>query len=474
MKATMHAGRTNAKGQAYNVNHNDRKFEQDKSKDYDKHIDWDKSDQNYYFTYKLNDTPELTYRVIPEQYDLRDIELGFYKKHFGAHLQEQNEKHIKSRHKERCRTIEDIYTNPRTCPQEFILQVGKDGEYKDEKKFRKMVTKYCESYNAHCSDHSFIISGAIHKDETSLHAHVRRVFYVQDENGNKMLAQDKALEQMGYELPNPNQKRSKYNNRLQSFTDEMREFWYQTIESIDKSVIIDREPNTSSKRQLEKLDYQNKSAGEKLEKKQAELDSAESQLETIKAQADELDAEVGTMRDLAKFAEKAISPANEEYDFQPKRKNPLSREVTGTVIDGIEPKKVKEVFDLSASLQAQLERQKAEREQMEARFLKMRKDIAAREEQLAREKEQVSIDRKMEIAKAVADATNKIKREKNEQIYKIQEELKYYKDLEKRYPESLKRIKDQYSKDLVQDAIREMEELIPERNQQRDDLDLSR
>ena len=195
MKASMHAGRTTSKGKAYNVNHNDRKFNQEKSDGYDKHIDWERSSENVYYAFKMKE-PEQALWVNSENYNLRNIELNFYKKHFGAHLEHQNEKHIKSRHKERCKSIEDIYTNPRTCPQETILQVGKDGEYQDYKKFKKMVKQFCSSYNAQHCNNSMIIDCSIHADETSLHAHVRRVFYVKDKDGNLELAQNKALEQM--------------------------------------------------------------------------------------------------------------------------------------------------------------------------------------------------------------------------------------------------------------------------------------
>ena len=155
--------------------------------------------------------PDKTYRMNIDTHTLRDIELVFYEKHFKKHLKAQNERHIKSRHKERCKTIEDIYTSPRTCPQETILQVGKDGEYQDLEKFDKMVRAFCASYNNVFHANSMIIDCSIHADETSLHAHIRRVFYVKDKDGNLELAQNKALKQMGFDLPHPEQKRSKYN-----------------------------------------------------------------------------------------------------------------------------------------------------------------------------------------------------------------------------------------------------------------------
>ena len=48
--------------------------------------------------------------------------------HFGDSIDAQNDRHIKSRHKERIRSVGDILKNPKTCPEETVYQLGtKDG-----------------------------------------------------------------------------------------------------------------------------------------------------------------------------------------------------------------------------------------------------------------------------------------------------------------------------------------------------------
>lgn len=396
MKASMHAGRTTSKGKAYNVNHNDRKFEQVNSKDYDTHIDWEKSSENVYYAFKMKE-PEQALWVNSENYNLRDIELGFYKNHFGAHLKHQNEKHIKSRHKERCKSIEDIYTNPRTCPQETILQVGKDGEYQDYKKFKKMVKQFCSSYNAQHCNNSMIVSCAIHADETSLHAHVRRVFYVKDEQGNLELAQNKALKKMGYELPHPEAKRSKYNNRLQAFTDEMRGFWQDIIENTDKSIKIDREPNTASQKHLEKLDYQNKASGEKLERLESQMEDAKKMRDAIHDQIKEMKTEAVAIKDIMEFAKGTEEEPEISYTF---KKKAFKNDVT--VIEGITPERTREVFELASNLQIYLQREREEREKLKADIKAKELSIYEREVGL----EQAKVELKKQIATAVANEKN--------------------------------------------------------------------
>lgn len=538
MRGSHHTGRTNARGQAYNVNHNDRTFKQEKSVDYDRHIDASKSTDNGYFVYKM-DNPIKTYRIHPENVSLRDFELKFYEENFGAHLAQTNAKYVKNRHKERVRTIEDVYTNPRTCPQETILQVGKDGEYKDLEKFKKMVRNYCVAYNKSFSDNSMILDYSIHADETSMHAHVRRVFYVRDKDGNLELAQNKALEQMGYQLPNPGQKRSKYNNRLQTFTDDLRAFWYNMIEKYDKDVKIEREPKYASRRHIEKLDYQNLSASEKLaqtymEKEQAvaELKAEEEKCQKLKADTalleqsaeshkqmqveilqnsteylrkrydakmdylsknvkipcedtsewDNTDWESWCLEQKYGSLENAIKAIDQELqaqhdamlkdvadleqvsrfaktvmDEEPELSHSIQRgkfKKTDTVVQNATPEQVKEVFELSANMSSYLEQQQRINLQIQRELERKEKDLEQRERQLAREKEQNTLDRRIEIAKAVSEANN----EKNREIKGLKSKLSEYQTLERRYPD----VRMSLEKARGAELMRQMEEVAGE------------
>ena len=63
-----------------------------------------------------------------------------------------------------------------------------------------------------------ILNMAIHHDEQGgLHAHIRRVWNTTDKDGNLTLGQNKALEAAGVELPEPDKKVSRYNNRKMTF-----------------------------------------------------------------------------------------------------------------------------------------------------------------------------------------------------------------------------------------------------------------
>lgn len=465
LRGSHHSGRTNSKGQAFNVNHNDRKFKQEKSAGYDRHIDTSRSDQNRYSTFKMED-PAIALSVDPERFNLRNIELNFYKKHFGAHLEQTNAKYVKNRHRERVRTIEDVYTNPRTCPQETILQVGKDGDYQNEKLFRRMVSDYCSTYNEKYSRNSMIIDYAIHADETSLHAHVRRVFYVRDKDGNFELAQNKALEQLGYDLPDPGQKRSKYNNRLQTFTDDLRESWYQTIEKYDKSVKIEREPNNASRKHVEKLDYQKENAREQLDIAKKECDLWNSLSEERKEELLDLERkyadrsyEVERMDALQKIAEEF---AGEE----PTRKVRKQLIGKGSVIEDVEPEEINDMFRAVAQMDAtalrlsqteeglekyerELKKQQAQLQRRDQLQASERREIIEERERFEQEKEQFGKNR-------YAQGFNDGKESRRKEIIRFLKVISEYQHLERTYPDVEKALKQ--ARD-VEEFKKRMEEL---------------
>lgn len=242
-----------------------------------------------------------------------------------------------------------------------------------------------------------IVSCAIHADETSLHAHVRRVFYVKDEQGNLELAQNKALKKMGYELPHPEAKRSKYNNRLQAFTDEMRDFWQDVIETVDKDIKIDREPNTASQKHLEKLDYQNKASGEKLERLESQMEDAKKMRDAIHEQIKEMKTEAVAIKDIMEFAKGTEEEPEISYTF---KKKAFKNDVT--VIEGITPERTSEVFELASKLQIYLQREREEREKLKADIKAKELSIYEREVGL----EQAKVELKKQIATAVANEKN--------------------------------------------------------------------
>ena len=68
------------------------------------------------------------------------VEAAYYKKHFSASLDAQNEKHRKSRHKERIRSLEDYIRHPDTCPESTLFY----GRYRQCKRGLESVRRVLE------------------------------------------------------------------------------------------------------------------------------------------------------------------------------------------------------------------------------------------------------------------------------------------------------------------------------------------
>ena len=118
MKGTRHNGRSGKDG-VYNPLHNDRRFDPKHSE----HIDSERIRQNIYWDcYQGYTTMED--RGKENNLSFEQIELAFYKEHFGNYIMKQNERHVKTRHPKRCKEVRDVLKNKKTCPEETIYQLG--------------------------------------------------------------------------------------------------------------------------------------------------------------------------------------------------------------------------------------------------------------------------------------------------------------------------------------------------------------
>lgn len=183
--------------------HNDRNFDLEKAP----HINRDKVHENKYYTY--NDERNMSFR---------DIELEFYHNHFEPALDHQNEKYRKSRHKEKIRTVEQYYASKRTMPEDKILQIGDINEHASKEDLWECALEYKDKFEEIYGDNCKILDMALHMDEATPHVHVRRVWIAQDDRGNEIVSQEKALQQMGILPPDPQKETNRYNNAKMTFT----------------------------------------------------------------------------------------------------------------------------------------------------------------------------------------------------------------------------------------------------------------
>ena len=177
---------------------------------------------NRYGYLGYSDAPNLTFK---------EAELRFYKKRYSEGLEARNERYKRQGHKERCKTIEDLYKNDKTCPTETIFQIGDVSKCADPETLRKCYTEYKKAILAWSSKHGghfHILDYAMHFDEDTPHVHERSIMDVQDKDGHFIIAQEKALREAGIELPDPSKPEGRYNNRKIAF-DKMRRELFQEI-----------------------------------------------------------------------------------------------------------------------------------------------------------------------------------------------------------------------------------------------------
>ena len=189
--------------------------------------------------------------------DLKDRELTFYRERYSSGLEETNRRYRRQGHPERCRTIEQIYVGQKTRPEEMILQIGDRETDVDPDVFSSAVVEYLQrldQWNRMHGGHMHILDVSIHLDETSPHAHVRRVWDYTDKDGHVRLGQNAALRAAGVPLPHPDKPEGRYNNRKISFDTMARGLWQDVVR--EHGFEVETEPRPSA-RHKDKIEFVN-------------------------------------------------------------------------------------------------------------------------------------------------------------------------------------------------------------------------
>jgi len=262
MRASRHNGRKGKNG-VYDVKHNDREFNVKHSE----HIDAERAKQNVYWDcyqgYSFGESNR------EERMSFTQVESEFYYDHYWEHVQEQNRRNEEARHGERNRSVEDLLKNSKTCPEESLLQLGNIDRSVPASVLVKVVAEFFEEFERRYGSHVHILDWALHLDEGTPHVHERHVFDAKNRYGELCPQQEKALEELGFELPDPTKKKGKYNNRKMSFDAECRRLFLEIAQR--NGVQVECEPIYGGATYLEKQDFIIENQKRRLEEKQAEL-----------------------------------------------------------------------------------------------------------------------------------------------------------------------------------------------------------
>lgn len=291
MRATIHNGRTSHLG-AFTPKHNDRNFDINHAE----HIDPERVKNNRYWNWTGQ---EITFEA---------AEQAFYEKYIRKHLDAQNARYRAQRHAERAKTMDEYRRSPQTCPEEVILQIGKLGDTIPADMMARIIQEQI-NWEQKTFPGVKVLDVALHMDEQGApHIHERRAWVYTDKDGNTAISQNKSLEQMGVELPNPDRPRGRFNNRKQTFSKRCREHLLQICR--EHGLEIEEIPQEKSKSGRTLEDYK---AGE-AERRAAEADrrrqfserAAESAEKQAKSARD-------TARSYEEHAERVAGQINAEY-----------------------------------------------------------------------------------------------------------------------------------------------------------------
>ena len=306
MKASMHSGRTG------NAKHNDRSFLSGKTEQEQRemapHIDLAKTGINRTWVHGVG------WNRQGEPVDIAAAERSFYSDRYGAAQAAKNDRYEAQRHPERRKSTDDLYTGKQTRPEEIILQIGSKDEPVTNKVFGACLQDYIHElnqWNEEHGDHMHLLSIALHGDETSPHAHIRRVWDYETKDG-PTLGQDRALQAAGVPLPDPSKPKGRYNNRKIKFDTMMRKKWLDICEA--HGLKIDREP-VPGMRHKDKADYIRDQIQKELTEAKAERDATQEALEAAKKglRAVRTEAEKALSRvDALKASERILTAAEAE------------------------------------------------------------------------------------------------------------------------------------------------------------------
>ena len=358
LKLTRHNGRAGAHG-TYNPKHNDRSFNLANSE----HIDPERAKGNIYWDCFHGFRSALD----PQDPDdlaatFSDVERQFYETHYTAFVESQNERNAKIRHTERNRSIHDLLSSRKTCPEETIYQLGTLDEHASAEDLLNLVTEFIEEFKAKFGEHVHVLDWALHLDESTPHIHERHVFDCENKYGEVAPQQEKALEALGFELPDPDKPLSRRNNRKITFDAACRKMLFEIAKR--HGLELEEEAEYGNRKYLEKQDFILAKQKEQLAAQQSKLDELtlkvsdmETLLENVSAAAYDKAVEVVTdvVRTETRKEDMRMIEDTKKWVLSPERKAPkVTREYTATHLDTVLDKFLKTMQTTTTRLQEKL------------------------------------------------------------------------------------------------------------------------
>ena len=286
----------------------------------------------------------------------------YYYEYYSDHVEAQNARNEKTRHTERNRTVEDLLKNNKTCPEESIYQIGTLEESVPPETLFRIVNEFYEEFERRFGSHIHILDWALHLDEGTPHIHERHVFDCENKYGEMAPQQEKALEALGFELPNPDKPLSRRNNRKITFDAACRKMLFEIAKR--HGLELEEEAEYGNRKYLEKQDFILAKQKEQLAVQQNRLDELTLKVNDMETLIDEVSAaaydkavEVVTdvVRTETRKEDMRMIEDTKKWVLSPERKAPqATREYAAHRLDGVLDKFLKTLQTTAARLQEKL------------------------------------------------------------------------------------------------------------------------
>ena len=286
----------------------------------------------------------------------------FYEIHYSHFVENQNARNAKIRHTERNRTIEDFLAGKKTCPEETIYQFGTLDEHASVEDLVLVVTEFIAEFHERFGAHVHLLDWALHLDESTPHIHERHVFDCENKYGELAPQQEKALEALGFELPNPGKPLSRQNNRKITFDVACRKMLFEIAKR--HGLDLEEEAEYGNRKYLEKQDFILAKQKEQLAAQQSMLNELtlkvsdmETLLEDVSAAAYDKAVEIVTdmVRTETRKEDMRMIDDTKKWVLSPERKAPkVTREYTAKHLDTVLDKFLKTMQTTAARLQEKL------------------------------------------------------------------------------------------------------------------------
>lgn len=290
-RLTRHNGRAGKDG-VYKASHNDRTF----NTEHADHIDSGRIARNIYWdcfrgaTYPAQQDGEVSFE---------DVERAYYLNRYSDYLDGQHERNAKRRHTERDRSVDDLLGDKRFCPEETIYQIGTMEDSVSPDVLVEVVGEFMVEMNQRFGENVHVIDWALHLDEATPHIHERHVFDYVNRYGEIEPKQEKALEALGFELPDPGKKLGRNNNRKMVFDAACRTIMFDICKRHGVDIEEEPDPGNRGRSYLEKNDFIIQKQKKVIEEQATAIEEKSQELESVSLRLEDAEALIEEVTEIA-------------------------------------------------------------------------------------------------------------------------------------------------------------------------------